>query len=98
MATNFAPILPLFPTPLTTTLPGACSVRTIASTALRKLSRHNGSVEYSRDRHDNAVASVDKTCAAFARISSAFGVRSESEDGGVIGKEVIDGERVSMSN
>ena len=46
--------------------------------------RHSGSVAYSRDRHDSAVASVASTWVAVDRIFSARGSRAESA-GGVIG-------------
>lgn len=78
VATNLSPILPLLPTPITTILPPALCDSTVASTAWRKPWRHFGSVAYSRERHDSAVASVASTWVAVDRIFSARRSRPES--------------------
>lgn len=83
VATNFFPIFPLLPTPMMIVLPSFKLVVVIASTALTNPPRAVGLVAYRRERYDKAVASVDRTFTAVARMRSTSG--SASVAGGVAG-------------
>ena len=93
VATNFAPIFPLLPTPHTTSFPCSLQLLAMTVTAVVRLSLERASFWYRFSRCDKAARSVEMTCKA-SLIAEASMVETvpSGQSGGVIGSVGIDSE------